>query len=538
MKRKLKKAMSILLAFTLLFGSFAFGFSDVNFANFAVKAEAATSGTCGENLTWVFDTNTGTLTISGTGAMDDYSHTYGIMPPWCDYNESVYFVSLPDGLTNISDHAFQNTKITSITIPNGVTKIGYMSFYSCESLESVTISDTVTKFGYYCFEDCKNLKNIKIPASVTSIGTDSFRGCDSIAYFEVDSANQYYSNDNYGVLFNKSKTRLEKYPAGNTKNTYEIPDGVKYIDSNAFEDCIYLTRIDIPYGVTTIYNDVFYGCIGLENIIIPESVTKIYTQAIQKCTNLEYVHIPASVTSIGSNFAGTPAYICSDTEGCFAKEYADENGIEFRICEGHDKIEDEPTTVHEETTVPSTTEPTTIPNVTEPSTMKPVEESTTIPTTTEPSTVPSTAEPTTKPTETTTTKPEVTKPATTKPATTKPSSFKDNIIKTPSTSKINYGDTLILHADFTNIPADAKIEWSVEGEGVTIKPSADGKTCAVTSTATGDVTITAKYVDANGVEHISKQEIKSNASFWQKIISFFKNLFGIDRIIEQRIKFN
>ncbi len=114
-----------------------------------------------------------------------------------------------------------------------------------------------------------------------------------------------------------------------------------------------------------------------------------------------------------------------------------------------------------------------------------------------------------------------------------PEIIEEDFIKKPSTSTINYGDTLILHTDSSKIPADAKIEWSVEGNGVTIEPSAEGKTCAVTSKSTGDVTIVAKYVDADGVEHISEQEIKSNAGIWQKIVSFFKNLFRINRIIEQ-----
>lgn len=114
-----------------------------------------------------------------------------------------------------------------------------------------------------------------------------------------------------------------------------------------------------------------------------------------------------------------------------------------------------------------------------------------------------------------------------------PEIIEEDFIKKPSTSKINYGDTLILHTDSSKIPADATIEWSVEGDGVTIEPSADGKTCSVISEATGNVKIIAKYVDADGVKHISEQKIKSNAGIWQKIISFFKNLFGINRIIEQ-----
>ncbi|MBR5562593.1 MAG: hypothetical protein IKW12_05510 [Clostridia bacterium] len=192
--------------------------------------------------------------------------------------------------------------------------------------------------------------------------------------------------------------------------------------------------------------------------------------------------------------------------------------------------------VTESATVKPTEAPTTKPVVTKPATTKPV--------VTEPATVKPTEAPITKPvaTKPATTKPIVTEPLTTKPVVTKPSTtipgtIEEKFIKNPSTSTIKYGDTLILYADYTIIPADAIIEWSVEGNGVTIKPSADGKTCAVTSTSTGDVTITAKYTDVNGVEHVSKQEIESNASFWQKIVSFFKNLFGLNRIIEQVIKF-
>lgn len=114
-----------------------------------------------------------------------------------------------------------------------------------------------------------------------------------------------------------------------------------------------------------------------------------------------------------------------------------------------------------------------------------------------------------------------------------PEIIEEDFIKKPSTSTINYGDTLILHTDSSKIPVDATIEWSVEGESVAIEPSVDGKTCAVTSKATGNVKIIAKYVDADGIKHISEQEIKSKASIWHKIISLIKNLFGMNRIIEQ-----
>lgn len=115
------------------------------------------------------------------------------------------------------------------------------------------------------------------------------------------------------------------------------------------------------------------------------------------------------------------------------------------------------------------------------------------------------------------------------------------VIEKPSIARINYGDTLILHAKATSLPEGVYYEWSVEGTGVTINPSEDGKTCAVTSTGNGDFVVTVKLVDANGEEIIDENSdsiegsisLSSKAGFFQKLISFFKNLFGINRIIEK-----
>lgn len=114
-------------------------------------------------------------------------------------------------------------------------------------------------------------------------------------------------------------------------------------------------------------------------------------------------------------------------------------------------------------------------------------------------------------------------------------------IAKPSITKINYGDTLILHADATSLPEGIGYEWSVEGTGVTIKPSDNGETCAVTSTGNGDFVVSVKLVDADGDEIIDENgdsfeasvSLTSKAGFFQKLISFFKNLFGSNRIIEK-----
>lgn len=459
---------------------------------------------------------------------------------------SLESVTIPYGVTSISQSAFNNcTDLTNVIIPSSVTSIDENAFSGCSVLTSIIIPSSVTSIGRHAFSDCAALTNIMLPDSVTSIGEDAFGDtgyyndesnwendvlyignhlvaakysasgsyiikegtltvadwifswaditnitipksvkniglgafyCYNLNSITVDKANKHYSNDEYGVLFNKDKTELIQYPAGNKRTDYAIPDGVKIISDYSFYYSNSLTSVTIPDSVTNIDEYAFFECFVLSDVY--------YTGSEEDWNNI---------------IIGRSNY-----------------GLEGATIHYNYVLPEKPTTTAKPTTTkPTTTKPAVVPTTTKPTTTKP--------TTTKPSVVP-------------TTRPTV--PTTTRPAsTTKPFVEEENI-KKPSTSTVKYGETLILHINASNIPENAKIEWSVDGEGVTLKPSADGKTCAVTSTATGDVTITAKYTDASGVEHVSEQEIKSNASLWQKIVSFFKNLFGMNRVIEQRIKFN
>ena len=115
-------------------------------------------------------------------------------------------------------------------------------------------------------------------------------------------------------------------------------------------------------------------------------------------------------------------------------------------------------------------------------------------------------------------------------------------IKNPSTTVIKYGDTLVLHAVVDNLPEGGKIVWTADKSGI-VDISFSGNTCNAESTGNGDVTITAKVVDANGNaikdangnDITATQTLTSKAGFFQKLISFFKNLFGMNRLIPQSI---
>ena len=146
MKKIFKRVLTVMLtAVMLLTAAPLSGFVGLDLPNladlFTLKADAATySGKCGANLTWSLDTDTGVLTISGTGDM--YYWDYPDYVPWYSNRSSVKTVVIGDSVTSIGDDAFYRcTGLTSVTIPDSVTSIGEFAFYNCTSLTSVTIPD-------------------------------------------------------------------------------------------------------------------------------------------------------------------------------------------------------------------------------------------------------------------------------------------------------------------------------------------------------------------------------------------------------------
>ena len=218
---------------------------------------------------------------------------------------SLTSITIPDSVTSIGYGTFDGCSgLTSITIPDSVTSIGESAFSFCYSLTSVTLSNSVTSIGESAFYACKSLTSITIPNSVTGIGIYAFSGCDSLTSINVASDNDCFSGNN-GVLFNKEKTELIKYPEGKSETSYTIPNSVTSIGESAFSYCYSLTSITLGNSVTSIGDWAFCVCTGLTSITIPDSVTSIGDRAFVDCRSLTSVTLGNSVTSIGGYaFAG------------------------------------------------------------------------------------------------------------------------------------------------------------------------------------------------------------------------------------------
>ena len=195
-------------------------------------------------------------------------------------------VTIPYGVTDIGYRAFSGCwGLMSVTIPASVTSIGNSAFGGCNGLASVTIPEGVTNIGDYAFYSC-GLTSVTIPGSVTSIGNWAFGRCNGLASVSIQN----------GV------TNIGDYAFLDCKLTsVTIPASVTSIGNSAFKYCMGLTSVTIQNGVTNIGDYAFYGCSGLMSVTIPESVTSVGDEAFAYCIGLTSVTIPASVTNFGKN---------------------------------------------------------------------------------------------------------------------------------------------------------------------------------------------------------------------------------------------
>lgn len=105
-------------------------------------------------------------------------------------------------------------------------------------------------------------------------------------------------------------------------------------------------------------------------------------------------------------------------------------------------------------------------------------------------------------------------------------------IAVPSVTTVNYGNSLILHADVENLPVGAKIVWTADNTNFAMDASSDGLTCTVSPNVSGDTIFTAKIIDKdNNILSSDTIKITAKASLWYKILSFFKRLFNLNEII-------
>ena len=177
--------------------------------------------------------------------------------------KSLTAIELPQGLEEISQYAFRESKLASVNFPSSLRKIDTSAFNSCANLASIALPEGLKVLGEAAFNNCTSLTSVVIPESLSQINNGAFRYC----------------------------SKLERVA---------IPGGVDTIGAGAFECCTSLTDVSIGEGVKSISYAAFSECTSLRTVSLPKGLTDIGSMAFQQCSSLLSVVIPDSVKKIGS----------------------------------------------------------------------------------------------------------------------------------------------------------------------------------------------------------------------------------------------
>ncbi len=229
-------------------------------------------GATGDNVTWQLTENTDdpstyTLTIRGSGAMEDYLMSSN--QPWCSFRK----------------------QITSVVVSPGVTSIGNLAFTRSCNIIHVDIADSVVSIGEHAFSDCSSLTDIKIPQSVTYIDANAFDSCTNLSSITLSTNNI-------------TSIRPYTFSGCSKLSSIVIPDGVTSIQSGAFSDCTSLSSITLSNNITSIGNAAFRDCTTLTSITIPSSVTSIGSNVFTGCTSLNDIRYSGTSESVISALSG------------------------------------------------------------------------------------------------------------------------------------------------------------------------------------------------------------------------------------------
>ncbi|MCD8148550.1 MAG: leucine-rich repeat protein [Clostridiales bacterium] len=154
-------------------------------ADVSVSASATDdSGSCGSSAAWTLSSD-GILTISGSGAMTDYSDYTSV--PWYSYGSSISAIVVSSGITHIGDFSFVECSAVTVSLPSGLLTIGEASFYGCASLTSVVIPNTVTGIEIAAFADCTALSSVTLGSGLSTIENYTFQNCTALTSLTIPS---------------------------------------------------------------------------------------------------------------------------------------------------------------------------------------------------------------------------------------------------------------------------------------------------------------------------------------------------------------
>ncbi len=216
----------------------------------ALLAPAAFAAEVGSGLSWSL--SGGTLTISGNGAMNNFTETNPA--PWHDVADQIRVVE----------------------IKGGVTSVGNRAFYGCANVTSVNIASTVKTIGAFAFANCTGLKMLSLGSGITSIGESAFECCESLASVRLPSALRTIGKKAFYRCYNLQ--------------TITVPASVTSMGTQVFTYCNGLISADVQANIAELPEWTFYGCDMLSQVTLAENIKSIGRKAFYRCETLDKIY--------------------------------------------------------------------------------------------------------------------------------------------------------------------------------------------------------------------------------------------------------
>jgi hypothetical protein len=230
-------------------------------------------GTCGSNISWTLDLQTGILTVSGTGEMGERT--------WGKYTDKVTQVVVEEGITTLCSSAFKDfTKLRTVDLPESLHTVGARAFWNTQALKEITLPASVRQLGTEAFYDSA-IGGIAIPAGVTQVSGYVFYGCTGLAWVELPEGLRTIGN--YAFYGCTKLTKLE------------MPDTVTTLGALAFSGCTALKEVRLSAGLKELPNHGFSDCNALTRVEIPDSVETVEQWCFSNCKSLQQVHFGAGL---------------------------------------------------------------------------------------------------------------------------------------------------------------------------------------------------------------------------------------------------
>ena len=258
----------------------------------------------------VFDPETKTLTVSGSGSMEEIYRLYNGIS-----RSDVVCVVIEDGITDILPNAFNDcSNLVSVQIGKDVGEIGYSAFKCCTSLSEITLPDSVRMIGEQTFYDCSALETVHFGSGLESIERQAFFGA-GLTAADIPASVKEIGDDAFYECKSLSSLTLH--------------EGLEKIGMRAFYATA-LTEVTVPESVTELVREVFWDCKEMTVVCIGSGVTEIPERLLYGCESLTSLTCAGEIEAVGNlAFGATSLTSVQGIPDTALEQYAEEQGLAF-----------------------------------------------------------------------------------------------------------------------------------------------------------------------------------------------------------------